>query len=305
MFNYNGQVCDVCGKPFDKDSDIVVCPECGTPHHRECYASLGHCVNESKHSEGFEWQPIRKEPKAGSITCPDCGAIMPRNTLFCENCGKALKTPQSQPQINVTGGALPGMGGFVVMSRDDVAARIERELAGEIDGVPLKDIAVFIGSNAQYYLYKFRKMEQNPKYKPFNLTACLFSPLYFLFRKMWKVAAISILCNFVFSIPSLIIMAVNMGLLSISSRLVFPGIETVASVCSLISMLIGILWGFLAIPLYKKDTIKRLKKMKADCGSDVQEYYRQVMTNAGPSKLGMFVTVLFMIMYIFTMFSQY
>lgn len=29
--------CPVCDKQFKKGDDIVVCPECGAPHHRECY----------------------------------------------------------------------------------------------------------------------------------------------------------------------------------------------------------------------------------------------------------------------------
>ena len=35
--------CPVCEKKFENGDDIVVCPECGTPHHRECYDSLGRC----------------------------------------------------------------------------------------------------------------------------------------------------------------------------------------------------------------------------------------------------------------------
>ena len=44
VMNYQGVCCPVCGKPFQEGDDIVVCPECGAPHHRECYKSLGHCA---------------------------------------------------------------------------------------------------------------------------------------------------------------------------------------------------------------------------------------------------------------------
>ena len=33
--------CPVCGEQFKKGDDIVVCPECGAPHHRECYEKEG------------------------------------------------------------------------------------------------------------------------------------------------------------------------------------------------------------------------------------------------------------------------
>ena len=55
--DYRGQHCPICGKEFCDGDDIVVCPECGTPYHRECYKTAGHCVNEERHGESFEWKP--------------------------------------------------------------------------------------------------------------------------------------------------------------------------------------------------------------------------------------------------------
>ena len=99
MFNFENQVCDVCGNAFDKNSDVFVCPDCGTPHHRECWHKLGHCVNQDKHRSGFEWQPVKQEAAASSITCTKCGSIMPEGTLFCENCGNALANPQQNQPV--------------------------------------------------------------------------------------------------------------------------------------------------------------------------------------------------------------
>ena len=56
MLKVKGQVCDVCGEPFDNDSDIVACPDCGTPHHRECYEINNKCANETLHGENFEYK---------------------------------------------------------------------------------------------------------------------------------------------------------------------------------------------------------------------------------------------------------
>ena len=41
--DYIGEICPVCGKSFTADDDIVVCPDCGTPHHRECYKTENKC----------------------------------------------------------------------------------------------------------------------------------------------------------------------------------------------------------------------------------------------------------------------
>ena len=32
---YTGIPCAACGKKFTAEDDVVVCPECGTPHHRD------------------------------------------------------------------------------------------------------------------------------------------------------------------------------------------------------------------------------------------------------------------------------
>ena len=63
----NGQKCPACGRSFDHDDDIVVCPVCGTPQHRACWDERGECVNASRHAEGYVWQPeaagYRAEPQ--------------------------------------------------------------------------------------------------------------------------------------------------------------------------------------------------------------------------------------------------
>ena len=42
-FRYSQEKCPVCENEFTNDDDIVVCPLCGTPHHRECYKKNGEC----------------------------------------------------------------------------------------------------------------------------------------------------------------------------------------------------------------------------------------------------------------------
>jgi predicted amidophosphoribosyltransferase len=46
---FENQVCPVCNNVFKDDDDVVVCPDCGTPHHRDCYKALGECKNKSLH----------------------------------------------------------------------------------------------------------------------------------------------------------------------------------------------------------------------------------------------------------------
>lgn len=55
--------CPVCDKQFKKGDDVVVCPECGTPHHRECYEKEGHCHFADRHGADFSLKKnSRKRP---------------------------------------------------------------------------------------------------------------------------------------------------------------------------------------------------------------------------------------------------
>lgn len=57
---YSGLCCPVCKIKFEEDDDIVVCPVCGAPHHRECYNRINHCAYEQFHGTESQW---REPPK--------------------------------------------------------------------------------------------------------------------------------------------------------------------------------------------------------------------------------------------------
>ena len=40
--NENKISCAVCNAYLFEEDDVVYCPVCGAPHHRECYNSIGH-----------------------------------------------------------------------------------------------------------------------------------------------------------------------------------------------------------------------------------------------------------------------
>lgn len=90
--NFTGNICPGCNDTFKEDDDIVVCPECGTPQHRECYEKENCCVNSHLHSEEYKWEGIQKakpvsQPEADTIPCPNCGIDNPRGSQVCRNCG--------------------------------------------------------------------------------------------------------------------------------------------------------------------------------------------------------------------------
>lgn len=90
---YTGNICHGCQQAFTDSDDVVVCPECGTPQHRECYEKENKCVCAHLHAEGYTWQGIvhkeasLPETKKETVACPNCGYENPKGSPMCKQCG--------------------------------------------------------------------------------------------------------------------------------------------------------------------------------------------------------------------------
>ena len=88
MIKYTGTKCIVCDEKFKDEDDVVVCPQCGTPYHRECYKKEEKCINTALHESGKAWKP-EHEPVSDVIekadrVCKSCGYENPEGTMYCE-----------------------------------------------------------------------------------------------------------------------------------------------------------------------------------------------------------------------------
>lgn len=187
--------CPICNEQFKSGDDIVVCPECGTPQHRECYENLGHCFYESKHSEGFSFGENDGESTdcsdgetEGTVICPMCRKENDKTSFYCKKCGYPLnaedrKTNQSSnnSQQPFTQGTPFGYAGSGMPAFDPLAGLdSEQEIA---DNVTVGEMSKFVGKSTQYFLLVFNKIKSFGSSR-FNFAAFLFSGVYFLYRKM-------------------------------------------------------------------------------------------------------------------------
>lgn len=217
--DYTGLKCGFCGKDFKSDDDVVVCPECGTPAHRECWKNEGKCPNSDKHSEkfvydGFEQikksaQGVTKEEekdndteekrvliklqptdKSGKV-CTVCGLENNPQANFCNRCGSRLIKEEKQESFDFAEyGEFklpPGM--------PDPLGGIPAQVKFEED-VTAADMACYVGVNTPYYIKAFDAVKR--KVNKFNFSAAIFSGVWFLYRKQYKVGAL------VFSLETLL-----------------------------------------------------------------------------------------------------
>ena len=59
--DFEGKKCVVCSAYLFPEDDVVFCPTCGAPHHRECYKNLGHCGLEELHGTENEYTDKKEE----------------------------------------------------------------------------------------------------------------------------------------------------------------------------------------------------------------------------------------------------
>ena len=168
--------CAVCGAYLFEEDDVVHCPECGAPHHRECYLSLGHCGLE--HLHGTDNQYKKAEPQ--KETEPEV-----EEQVFCGMCGaKYQATQKSCPNCNAPN--MAKMNSHVI-SFDLMGGVSDDTDLGE--GVTAKEAKQFVVGNTHRYLPKFLKFKHGKK-ASWNWLAFLTPCGWLLSRKMYLLGAI-------------------------------------------------------------------------------------------------------------------
>ena len=168
--------CPVCENTFAPDDDIVVCPDCGTPHHRDCWQQHGGCINTSRHAEGFVFPiPVVSEQKEDNnandapAKCGRCGAQLPKKTLVCPECGAVLSASGNAQQFNENF----FMNGVNVDPNEDIG------------GITAVQASQYVQVRSKKYIPKFSAVNSGRKLQ-WNWAAFLISPFWFFYRKLYK-----------------------------------------------------------------------------------------------------------------------
>jgi hypothetical protein len=285
MYDFTGVPCSVCHKAFEPGDDIVVCPDCGAPYHRACYEASGHCIFLAKHAEGFEWQAPPRPPQP--ITCDCCGTVNPPKTAYCKDCGAPLGTtllrkgltdaaPESARDVRdakraakaqQNGGASAGNRAFDYEAFYSTPYRATPyrpsiDPNDTIEGIPAAEWIYYLGPNGNNYLTIFKQMDVMHRKYAVSLSAMLFGPFYFFYRKAWKPAFAFLAAELALNIPTLI------TLLQLSGSPLAPALSdtaisimsTVASVIGFVLMVVRGMYGFY---FYRKSAAARIRRVQA------------------------------------------
>jgi len=284
MSRYANIDCPVCGKPLDDGSSVVVCPDCGAPYHLECYKTSGECIFGDLHEKNEDWIPPKKELEFNpqdEFRCSRCGAVNPSDGVSCEVCGNQLgdKTPQPNPELPRMGGGFiprnlplnPFTTPFGGVSPDE-----------EIDGVPSKELAIFVGQNSHYFLPRFKILNKT-RAMLVNWAAFLFMGVYFLYRKMYVLGIVIILSSLLLSIPgalALIASANSVASLN-TSTLDVDLLAKFSTIASFIGAILRVFCGLFANKIYHKHVMKKIAKIKQNPKSKNKEEYYSMLKKQG------------------------
>ncbi len=210
--NYENTPCPYCGKVLREEDDVVVCPVCATPQHRECWMQNGRCANEDKHQSGYVWvkgnntqnenknsdESIGTEDTNSNIICHICGSENPADALHCGNCGALLgeeksDTPKHCPFCNTENDpdarhckncGAPFGSSFAFQGMDYLSGT---GVNGDemIGGVKAADIALYTQNATKKFLPKFKRFAKGKKLS-FNFAAFFLAPYWFFYRKIYK-----------------------------------------------------------------------------------------------------------------------
>ncbi len=273
-----GQKCPVCNAYLFDNDDVVFCPECGAPHHRECFASIGRCAYKEFHGTDKEYR--RPEPKpeqdnsnnppkteykvvdspdATSTVCATCKSVFDKNLSVCPHCG----TPKGY-QTTPFGSPIIMIDAFGGVAKDEV-----------IDGVSATDLKDYVAVNSQRYLPRFKKLNKKNK-ASWNWGAFLFPHAWFFYRKIYLPGVFFFLMSFLFSLMA---SSINLVLSSAPEEIyksytvmyqyiadnlaTFDKSIVVISILGLLGgLVLRIISGAFGDWFYRKSAIESIKKVK-------------------------------------------
>lgn len=318
--------CPVCKENCNLEEDIVVCPECGAPYHRDCYNSLGECVFKEKHSQGFSYNKSKSDndeainenlqttsSKINSTDekkCPHCFKENSVESFFCSNCGCPLLPNKNNSEILTNIPISSQFDQFMNMAKDDI-----------INNIKVSEFVYYIKVNFMYYVACFKNIFEKNKSR-FNFGAFLFSGAWFLYRKIYKIGIPLTLVYILLSIFSFFIefTYANEILTSVFHAI---GISTMAelfnktdaflnhfytlpveqqfivflpAIVKLIKFVIMLVSGFIANKVYYKNCCSKIKKIKVLCKDDNKLYNEEINKLGGVNfKIITFIFICYLI----------
>lgn len=285
---YLNQKCSHCEKTFKKDDDVVVCPICGTPQHRECYEENNQCINHDKHADGYVWNAEdttsnTSKSASDTIICSNCGTKNSGDSFFCKHCSNPLdtKTPNTSSgfagynyQNNKENQDTPfGAAPFKINENDEIAPNVK-----------LIEAQKYVKTNSLFFSLIFKRIHDHNRSR-FNFAAFIFSGGWFLYRKQYLLGTILTVLFAIFTVGYNILYTPVYNMLEayniiIDNKILYDQLAVLSNEqMTMVSLLVFsyfakfilmIISGIIANRCYYKHVVKKVKLAKENFNSDTE-----------------------------------
>ncbi len=325
--------CVYCKAKLFDDDEVVFCPVCGAPHHKDCYNECGHCALESLHGTDNEYDP-HPEDKASETeipldrkghTCRRCEKMSSADTIFCPYCGTPFieseesgesKDEQSEGTFINESSPFSEKGSPFVFRIDLLGGVDKKE---KIDGIEAGELAPFIRVNTRRYIPLFKSMEQTKSKAGWNWSAFLFPCAWNAYRKNYFAAGVllAVLISSFYLVSSLVF-ALNSYIATLpldmqnTPSVIFDAYATVTPMhwvvfgsgilIDLVSRFVSAIYGDY---WYKERVCSKFKEIKTD--DEIENKDEELQKKGGVNQwLGMFALYpsAFMIYQCFVLIAQ-
>ena len=294
MSRFTDKLCPVCKERFKDNDDVVVCPECGTPHHRACYNETGSCAVGGYHAEGFVWngklpdelEPVREEYPRDRFD--------PHHAAYPSD--QRSDSHSTIPELE----ELQGIPEQYFEFYREIRSVTDDETRGE-DGVSGKELCHFVGRSIIHYAQAFSAFRKgvikNGKRQPvkafFNICAGFFKPIHQFYRRMDFLGGLLLMVSAITALPEILLMYdAEYASIEFSSSMTSM-LDTLAFIANIASIGVTMLLCVFGDYLYYRFCVRRIKKIRSryDDGK-AQGYYAALTENGAPSKLRIIIGIL-------------
>lgn len=248
-----GKACESCKRAFEEGEQIVYCPQCGAPLHRECWEEKGGCPYGSRHASGFKWAP----PAAEVWKAEEENIVQ----LIEE------RRKQEQEELDKEYGEKKYMG------------VCEREMMSFMN---------VRGIESLYRLTVIKRMISEKRFVNLNFFAGLLSPYNQFFHGMLPLGLLLTAVYFVTSIPSVIVYFLAVTFPETAEAAVNGcGLLDTVNIMSYLRIGIMIFVSIFGDYLYIQWMVNKIKKIRQGYEDERSEEYLTALSAAGKGKWGL------------------
>ncbi len=282
-YSVKGAACVRCKAYLFDEDEVVVCPICGAPHHRDCYDAIGHCALEELHGTENQYDIASAKKEAEAKVKENSSYQAPPKSNFNNDTfsGRYSENQYQQNRYNN-----PPYGANPFMNFDFLGGvPNDYELA---ENVTADDAKNFVISNTHRYIPKFASFNSKKK-ASWNWLAFLFPVPWLFCRKMYSLGFLTGFFKIVSTLLSFPLAAKlsQLGVMNTASypqmlRELYSIIPTLSKelilitlASSLLNIAIMVVTGIWGDYWYKKHTISAVQVIKRDSNNQNEDYRKK------------------------------